>query len=171
MRSSLSLHTGLDLAELGFASKKLLSLLVDLALHLELDLTQLLFLSSELLLLEADGLGGKVLGLLGTVVLVQEVVGDFLQISQVAVEQRRSNSEKIGVTRVVDLDDTPGVVTSADLAATNLDNILRSNNGERHETTELGVLLDGIFVVLLDVVGEVVDRDAVVLDILHDQLL
>lgn len=62
MRSSLSLHTGLDLAELGFASKKLLSLLVDLALHLELDLSQLLFLSSELLLLEADGLGGKVLG-------------------------------------------------------------------------------------------------------------
>lgn len=53
LRSSLSLHAGLDLSELGLAGQQLLSLFVDLALHLEFDLAELLLLSSELLFLEA----------------------------------------------------------------------------------------------------------------------
>ena len=75
------------------------------------------------------------------------------------------------MTRVVDLDDAPGVLPSADPATTDLDNILRADNGEGHEAPQLGVLLDGILIVLLDVVGEVVDGDAVVLNVLHDKLL
>lgn len=88
-----------------------------------------------------------------------------------AVQQGRANGQKVGVTRVVNLDNTPWVLASADFAATDLDNVLGADNSERHQTTELGVLLDGVLVILLNVVGEVVDGDAVVLNVLHDQLL
>ena len=109
--------------------------------------------------------------LLGTVVLVQEIVRDFLQIGQVAVEQSTANGQKIGVAGVVHLNDTPWVLTGSYAAAVNLNNVLGSYYGKGHEATKLGVLLDCVLVVLLDVVGEVVDGDAVVLDILHDKLL
>lgn len=88
-----------------------------------------------------------------------------------AVQQGGPNGEEVRVTRVVNLDNTPGVLTGAHLATTDLDSVLGADNGEGHEASQLGVLLDRILVVLLDVVGEVVDGDAVVLDILHDQLL
>jgi len=98
-------------------------------------------------------------------------VRDFLEISQVTVEEGRSNSEEIRVTRVVHLDDTPGVLAGTDFPATNLDHIFRANNGERHQAAKLGILLDCVLVIFLDVVGEVVDRNPVVLNVLHDQLL
>lgn len=75
------------------------------------------------------------------------------------------------MARVVDLHDTPGVLAGADLAATNLNDILGTDNSEGHKTSELSVLLDGILIVLLDVVREVVHGDTVVLNILHDELL
>ena len=43
--------------------------------------------------------------------------------------------------------------------AVDLDKVLRADDGEWHQTTKLCVLLDSIFVVLLDVVGEVVARN------------
>lgn len=98
-------------------------------------------------------------------------MGDFLQIRKMAVEKGRPNGEEIGVARVVDLDDTPWVLPSAYLAAANLDNLLRADDGEGHQASELGVLLNCVLIVLLDVVGEVVDGDTVVLDVLHDKLL
>ena len=88
-----------------------------------------------------------------------------------AVEEGGPNSQEVGVARVVNLNHTPRVLASADLAATDLDNVLGADNGERHEASQLGVLLDGVLVVFLDIVGEVVDRDAVVLNVLHDELL
>lgn len=98
-------------------------------------------------------------------------MGDFLQIGKMAVEKSGSNGEEIGVTRVVDLNNTPGILTSSDFATSNLDDLLRANDSKRHEASELSVLLNGILVVLLNIVREVVDRDSVVLDILHDELL
>lgn len=109
--------------------------------------------------------------LLCTVVLVKEIVSDLLEIGQVAVKKGATNSKEIRVTRVLDLDNTPWVLTGADLAVLDLDKVLGANNGERHQTTEFGVLLDSILIILLDIVGEVVNRNAVVLNILHDQLL
>jgi hypothetical protein len=109
--------------------------------------------------------------LLGTVVLVQEVVGDLLQISKMAVQQRRADGKEVGMAGVIDLDDTPGVLASADLAAADLDDVLGADDREGHQSPELCVLLDGVLVIFLNVVGEVVDGDPVVLDILHDQLL
>ena len=63
----LALHASLDLAELALASQQLLSLLGNLALDLDLDLAQLLLLAAKLLLLEAHGLGGKILGVHGRI--------------------------------------------------------------------------------------------------------
>ena len=96
---------------------------------------------------------------------------DLLQIGQMAVEQSRADGQEVRVAGIVHLDDTPGVLPGTNLAAADLDNVLRSDDGEGHEASQLGVLLHRVFVVLLDVVGEVVDGDPVVLDVLHDKLL
>lgn len=88
-----------------------------------------------------------------------------------AVKESRSNGQEIGVARVVDLDNTPRVLASAGLAAANLDDILRANNGKGHEASQLGILLNRILVVLFDIIREVVNGDPVVLNVLHNQLL
>lgn len=98
-------------------------------------------------------------------------MSDLLQIGKMAVQQGRSNGEEVGVARVVDLHDAPWVLTGADRATANLDSLLGSDNSEWHETSKLSVLLDRVLVVLLNIVWEVVDRNAVVLDVLHHQLL
>lgn len=109
--------------------------------------------------------------LLGTVVLVQEVVGDLLQIRQVAVQQRRSNGEEVRVARVVNLHNTPWVLASTDCAAANLNALLRTDNSEWHQTSKLSILLNGVLVILLDIVRKVIHGDTVVLNVLHDELL
>jgi hypothetical protein len=98
-------------------------------------------------------------------------VGDFLEISQMAVEKRRPDGEEVGVARVVDLDNTPWVLARANLAATDLHDLLGTDNCKGHEAPQLRILLNSVLVVLLDIVGEVVDGNAVVLNVLHDQLL
>lgn len=109
--------------------------------------------------------------LLGTVILVQEVMGDLLQVGQMTVEQGGANGQEVRVARVVDLDNSPRVLASANLATANLDSLLRTYNSEWHQTPKLGVLFHSILVVLLNIIREVVNGDAVVLDVLHDQLL
>lgn len=109
--------------------------------------------------------------LLGTPVLIEEVVGDLLQIGQVAVQESTADSQKIGVSWVVDLNHSPWVLASSDLTSSNLNGLLGTNNRKGHQSTELGVLLNGILIILFDIVWEVVDWNAVVLDILHDKLL
>jgi len=88
-----------------------------------------------------------------------------------AVEKSTSNGEEVGVAGVIHLNDTPGVLTCPYPSAIDLNNVFGSNNGERHQATKLGVLLDRVLIVLLNVVGEVVHGDTVVLNVLHDQLL
>lgn len=109
--------------------------------------------------------------LLGTVILVEEVVGDFLQVGQMAVKKGGSDGQEIRVAGVVNLDDAPGILAGSDTAAVNLDDFFGADDSEGHETSELGILLDGVLIILLDVVGKVVDGDPVVLNVLHDQLL
>jgi len=109
--------------------------------------------------------------LLGTVVFVEEVVGDLLQISQMAVQQSTTDGQEIRVSWVVNLDNTPWILSGSDLAPTDLNNIFGPNNGKWHQATKLGVLLNSVLVILLNVVWEVVDWDSVVLNILHDKLL
>ena len=98
-------------------------------------------------------------------------MGNLFQIRQMAVQEGGPNGQEVGVAGVVDLDNTPRVLAGADLAAPDLDDVLGADDGEGHEAPEFSVLLDGVLVVLLDVVGKVVDRDPVVLNILHNKLL
>lgn len=98
-------------------------------------------------------------------------MGDFLQVSKVAVEKSGPDSQEIGVTRVVNLDDTPRVLAGANLATSDLDDVFRSDNSEWHKTSELGVLLHCVLIVLLNIVWKVVNGNAVVFDILHHKLL
>lgn len=88
-----------------------------------------------------------------------------------AVQQSGSNSKEVGVTRVINLHHTPWILAGADLAAANLHNIFRTNNSEGHQSTKLGVLLHSILIILLNIVGEVVHGNAVVLNVLHYELL
>ena len=75
------------------------------------------------------------------------------------------------MARVVDFDETPWVLAGSYVAAVDFDDVLGSYYGKGHESTQLGILLDCVFIVLLNVVREVVNGNAVVLDVLHDKLL
>jgi hypothetical protein len=88
----------------------------------------------------------------------------------VRVEQCASDGEEIGVARIFNLNDTPWILSSANPAVVDLKYVFRANDGERHQAAELSILLNGILVILFDVVREVVDWYSVVLDVFHDQL-
>lgn len=124
--------------------------------------------------------------LLRTVRLVQHVVSKGLQVSQVgamiiglapstlkamledALQESTTETAEVAVLRVVDLSNTPGVDPGADGLAVNLNLLLRTNDREGHHRAELAVVLNGILVVFLHVVREVVNGDIIVLDVLHD---
>lgn len=98
-------------------------------------------------------------------------MSNLLQIRQVAVKKSATDSKEIRVSRVLDLDYTPWVLSGANLAVINLNEILRTDDGERHQATELSIFFNGVLIILLNIIGEVIDGDAVVLNIFHDQLL
>lgn len=72
---------------------------------------------------------------------------------------------------VVNLDDTPWVAADADQLATDFNLLIGTDDAEGKHGAELGVVLDGLFVVFLDIVRKVVDRNVVVFNVLHDALL
>ena len=182
----LSLQARLQVPQALLLCQQLLSLLLNLSLHSEFDLLQLVLFTLELFLLQPDRLVSQLFTrnrsvgvvavnspgeLLGTVVLVEEVVRDLLKVGKMCVEQCGSETSKVRVFGVVNLDDTPGVFACSDGLAIDNDVLFGSNDGERHKTAKLGVVGNRLFVVLLDVVREVVDRDAVVFNVLPDSLL
>ena len=109
--------------------------------------------------------------LLGTVILVEEIVSDLLQIGQMAMEQGAANGQEIRVTGIIDLDDAPWILTSSDSSTTNLDDVLGTDDGEGHQASEFGVLLDGVLIIFVDVIGKVVDGNPIMFDIFHDEFL
>lgn len=88
-----------------------------------------------------------------------------------AVKKGGADGEEVRVARVIDFNNAPGVLASTNSAAANLNNVFGANDGERHQSAKLSVLLDGVLVIFIDVVGEVVDGNTVVLDIFHNKLL
>lgn len=70
--------------------------------------------------------------------------------------------------RVVHLDNAPGISPSPDWLAVDHDLLLRADNSERKQCSKFRVVVDSILIVLAYIVGEVVDGNAVVLDVLHD---
>lgn len=72
---------------------------------------------------------------------------------------------------IINLDDTPRVLSGAYTATTDLDDFFGADDGERHQAAEFGVFFDGVLVIFFDVVGEVIDGNAVMFDVFHDELL
>ncbi len=94
--------------------------------------------------------------LLSTVSLIQQIVGERLQVSQVGatkivrlgedhytsnsvLEQGPTQTAEVAVLRVVDLGDTPGVDPGTDGLAVDLDLLLGANDRERHQRLQLYV--------------------------------
>lgn len=120
----------------------------------------------------------------------QEIVSNLLQIGQVGHQQGLPQPGEIAMLRVLDLDDAPRVSTTADGFAVDREFLLRADDGEREQGlprrgeispgpgrarkdetfthSQLRVVLDGILVVLFHVVREIVDGNAIVLNVLHD---
>jgi len=69
---------------------------------------------------------------------------------------------------IIDLDDAPRIDSSANRLAIQFNLLLRAYNGKGEESTKLAVVLNGFFVILLNIIGEVVHGNVIVLDILHD---
>ena len=109
--------------------------------------------------------------LLGTVIFIEEIVSDLLQVGEMTVQQSTTNGQEIRVSRVLNLDHTPRVLPCAYFSVLNLHEVFRSDDSERHQPTQFGILFHSILIILLDVVGEVVHGDTVVLNVLHNQLL
>lgn len=109
--------------------------------------------------------------LLGTVVLIQEVMCDLLEVRQMCRQKGAPQASKVRVCWVIHTNVTPRVAPGAHWLPINDNLFLRSNNSKGHKSAQLGVVLDGVLVILFDVIGEIVDWDAVVLNVLHDTLL
>lgn len=75
------------------------------------------------------------------------------------------------MTRVFDLDNTPWVLPSSNFFASNVQDILRTNDSEWHQPSKLSILFDGVFIVLLNIVWEVINGDAIMFNVLHHEFL
>ena len=75
------------------------------------------------------------------------------------------------MSRVVDFDYAPRVLSCAYAATTDLDDFIGADNGEGHQAAEFRVLLNSVLVIFFNVVGEVVDGDAIVFNVFHDEFL
>ena len=153
-------------------------LLLEDHLHLGLHLGELLLVQGALLFLLDGGVdlleNAGVLGnthegeLVGTVVLVQEVVGVLLELLHVGADEHLAQLDEVAVLLVVDLDNTPGVATATDLAAVGGSHFgVGTNHGEGDLGHDLLVLGNGLFVVEL-VAGALEDLNVVLLDVGED---
>lgn len=134
----LGVELGLGLCQLGLL---LLDLLLEDVLHVLLHLHELGLVQGTLLLQLGEGVDlsedGVILlvahgdQLLRTVVLVVDVVGELAELLHVGADQHLTELDEVAVVLVVDLNDTPWVLASTDMATiSSLDNLVRSDNGE-----------------------------------------
>lgn len=129
--------------------------------------TLLLLLDSRVDLLENTGVLRHAHGeqLVGTVVLVELIVGVLLELLHVCSDEHLSKLDKIAVLLVIDLDDAPRVGTTANLATIGAcDLVVGTNNSEGNLGHNLVVLSDRLLIIKL-VSGPLEDLDAMVLDI------
>jgi hypothetical protein len=68
--------------------------------------------------------------LLRTESLVVDLRGGFDQVLQVSASEKVAQIDEFAVVLVLHIDDTPTVLATTDLLATNNDGLLRANNGE-----------------------------------------
>lgn len=84
------------------------------------------------------------------------------------VQQRTSKASKVRVSRVVHFDDSPWVRSCSNGLPIHDNLFLGANDGKRHQTPQFAVVCNRLLVVLFNVVGKVVDGDAVILNVLHN---
>lgn len=178
----LLLHFAVTGIQLFFALLQLRLLLGHLLLedhlHLGLHLGKLLFVEGTFFLLldrRVDLLEDtRVLRnthgdeLVGAIVLVEVVVGVFLEFLHVGADKHLAELDEVAVFFVVHLNNAPGVATTTDLAAIGRGDLISStNNGERHLGEDLVVLGNGLLVIEL-ISGTLEDLNLVELDICQD---
>jgi hypothetical protein len=71
--------------------------------------------------------------LLGTEGLVVDLAGSLHQILEVGAGQEIAQVDEFTVVLILDVDDTPTVLTAADLLAVDNDSLLAADNGERND--------------------------------------
>ena len=128
------------------------------ALLLDLDLlgealAESLFLLLELGVVQLPGTGLAKLAslhLLGAVRFVVKLLGGVDEIQHVGADEDRSELLEVAVILVLDLSNTPRVLTTLDDAAvTGLDVLLRADHSERHSGHKAtGVLGSGLIILL-----------------------
>lgn len=151
------------------------NLLLEDHLHLSLHLRELLLVQAALLLL-LDGwvdllehtwiLSNTHSGeLLGTIVLVECVVGVLLELLHVSADKHLAELDEVAVLLIVNLDNTPWVTTTADLAAIGAGDFgSGTNNSERNFGQDLVVLGNRLIIIEL-VTWSLEDLDVVELDV------
>ena len=137
------------------------TLLLDLDLLGE-ALAQVLFLLLELGVVQLAWAGLAELAglhLLGTVGLVVRLLGGVDEVEHVSADQDGTELLEVAVVLVLNLSNTPGVLTTLDnTAVVGLDVLLGTNHGERHGSHQAAGVGSGVLVILLDRWG--VDLDA-----------
>lgn len=71
--------------------------------------------------------------LLGAESLVVDLRRGLNQILQVGAGKEVAEVDELAVVLILDVDNTPAVLATTDLLASNNDGLLRSNNGERND--------------------------------------
>ena len=154
------------------------NLLLEDHLHLSLHLGKLLLVQAALLLLLDSWVdllehtwilsnthSGE---LFGTVVLVESVVSVLLELLHVGADKHLAKLDEVAVLLVVNLDDTPWVTTSADLAAIGAGDLgSGTDNGKWNLGQDL-VVLGNSLVIIKFVTWTLEDLDVVELDIGKD---
>lgn len=154
------------------------NLLLEDHLHLSLHLGKFLLVQAALLLLLDSRvdllkhtwiLSNTHTGeLLGTVVLVESIVGVLLKLLHVGADKHLAKLDEVAVLLVVNLNDTPWVTTSANLAAIGAGNLgSGTDNSERNLGQDLVVLSNGLVIIEL-VAWALEDLDVVELDVRKD---
>ena len=72
--------------------------------------------------------------------------------------------------RVINLDDTPRIPPASNWGSANHDLLLGPDDSEWQKSPQFRIFPNSLLVVLLDIIGEIVDRDLVMVNILHDLL-
>lgn len=178
----LLLHLSVSGVQLFFALLQLGLLLGHLLLedhlHLCLHLGELLLVESTLLLLldsRVDLLENtRVLRdahldeLVCSVVLVEGVVGVLLEFLHVRSDEHLAEFDEVAVLLIVDLDDTPWVLTTSDLASVGIGNLIGGTNDSEGDLGHDLIVLGNSLLVVELVAGAFKDLDVVVLDVRQD---
>lgn len=107
------------------------------------------------------------LHLLRTVGLVVLFFGRVNEIQHVSTDQNRTELSEVAVLLLLDLSNTPGVLTALDdLSFVVLDILLRSDHGERHSGHQGSRMVGGMFVIVFN--GGRVDLDTLSFDNIAD---